>query len=163
LEEEMQARDEGEPLFVFQVAATLLAVDAQQVDAVLPEAEMTPVPCTPPYVLGLVPYGESTLPIIDPARFLELGVESAAPDGVSRRVVVLSSGALCAGLLCERAAGVVLVERAARQPATVLTGGRLGDFLQAEFETAEARVGLIEVASLLDAARIRPASTGAAG
>jgi len=154
----------GDAFFVFQIASTHVAVRAEQVEGVLAANDPTPIPSTPGYILGLVPYGETTLPIIDPARFLDLDEEEeTGGEGAETRVVVLRSGAMQVGLHCGRAIGVVAVDKPKLLPASVLSGGRLQEFLRAEFEATEARVGVLDVAAMLGAARITPAGGGSTG
>lgn len=142
------------PLLLFRVAAQWLACPAAQVEAILELQPTTPVPRTGPHVLGLVSHGDSPLAVLDAARLLGLEQPEERRDDLSlRRIVVVRGAGLRAGLVCERAAGVIELTGSERLAPSVLLGPRLEPFVAAEAECAQGRVGILDLDALLVAVR----------
>jgi len=138
------------PYLLFRVATQWLACPAGQVEAILELQPATPVPRTAPHVLGLVGHGDSPLAVLDAARLLGLDRPEAGLDDLSlRRIVVVRAAGLRAGLVCERAAGVIELADSERLAPSVLLGPRLERFVAAEAERAQGRVGLLDLDALL--------------
>lgn len=78
-----------------------------------------------------------------------------AIDPMFRRALIVRAGELEAGLVCDRARGVITVSQAALLPPSVLQGDRLRSFLTAEVEAGARIVGVLDPEALLDAAAIR--------
>ncbi|MGC4113813.1 MAG: chemotaxis protein CheW [Myxococcales bacterium] len=131
-------------LLVCRVGGAWLAFEASHVQAILETRAPSPVPHTPPHVLGVISHGESALAVVDLASFFRLdgeraGGESARNAGEAlglERIVVASAGGLTAGLRCEKVAGVREVGGAFPPPHGVLQGERIVPFLVAELPRA---------------------------
>ncbi|MEN9581382.1 MAG: hypothetical protein RJA70_4391 [Pseudomonadota bacterium] len=143
------------PLFGIRVGSISLLLDAHDVMAVTAMEPPTRVPGTPGHILGLVPHGDGALSIVDLAAFLGVNEGSSVDYGdvSSLRVVCVRVGELEAGLLCHQAIGVAQIRTDSLQSASVLRGGRLGEFVAFEVEFRGARVGMLKLKALLDAAR----------
>jgi purine-binding chemotaxis protein CheW len=148
-----QAPGPERALFVFTVAGVGLAVPALEVDAVAPLEELTPIPGAPAHIPGLVTAGERVLPLVDLAAFLGLG-GPAERDPLFRRVLFVRVGDLEAGLVCERARGLISVPLAELAGPRALAGARLAPFLEAELVSGGGRVGVIDLKALLEAASV---------
>jgi chemotaxis signal transduction protein len=61
-----------------------------------------------------------------------------------------------AGLVCDQAYGVLEISPADLQPATVLKAGRLPEFVIRELDGPDARIGVLDIAAVLESARIAP-------
>ena len=140
-------------LFVFTVAGVGLAVPALEVDAVAPLEELTPIPGAPAHIPGLVTAGDRVLPLVDLAEFLGLS-EAGERDPMFRRVLFVRVGDLEAGLVCQRARGLVSVPLTHLREPNVIEGARLRPFLAAEMDSGAGVVGVIDLKALLDAASV---------
>jgi purine-binding chemotaxis protein CheW len=69
-----QASAEGAmlELLEFRLASERYAVESQLVEEVHPLRDLTPLPCTPPFVLGIVNVRGRILPVLDLKKFFEL-------------------------------------------------------------------------------------------
>lgn len=145
------------PLLVFLLGELRLAVDANSVASVLPGEPPTKIPKTASYILGLIPYDEGALTVVDLFGFLDLDVpeKTRKLELSERRVIIVSTDELEAGLLCDKAMGVIGVEISKTKEATILKGGRLPEFLEYEIDTALGRVGILNLANILEAARVK--------
>jgi purine-binding chemotaxis protein CheW len=99
-------------LLAFAMAGERYAVEARHVLEVIPMREPTPVPCTPPFVLGLLNHRGRVLPVLDLAGVL--GTESAAAH---HAVVAVAVGDLRFGIAIEAVDGVTRCEAARVGPA----------------------------------------------
>ncbi|HEY0857675.1 MAG TPA: chemotaxis protein CheW [Albitalea sp.] len=90
------------PVIEFAVAQHHFAVDSAFVREVRPLDDLTPLPCTPAFVSGIINAHGRILAVIDLKTFLELP-ESGLND--LNRVIILQSGDLSVGLLADRIVG----------------------------------------------------------
>jgi len=90
-------------LVEFLVAGERYAVESRHVREVLRLRNLTPVPCTPPFVRGVVNLRGQILPVVDLRRFFDL------PDpGITdlNRVIVIRDETRELGLLADRVLGI---------------------------------------------------------
>lgn len=87
----------------FVLAEERYAVESRHVRDVYPLEQLTPVPCTPAFVLGIVNLRGEILSVIDIKKFFDL------PDkGLTdlNKIIVLESGSMCLGILADLIVGV---------------------------------------------------------
>jgi purine-binding chemotaxis protein CheW len=87
----------------FRLAEARYAVETQWVREVWPLRELTPVPCTPPFVRGVINVRGRILSVLDLRRFFAL-----PPGGLSdlNKVIILRKAALEFGILADRVLSV---------------------------------------------------------
>jgi purine-binding chemotaxis protein CheW len=106
----------------FGLAGERYAIEAVHVDDVVPLRELTPLPCTPDFLRGVVNVRGRLVGVIDLKKFFGLP-ERGITD--LHRVVLLRSADLEFGLLADTVEGVVSLELEAIQPPLpTLTGIR---------------------------------------
>lgn len=106
----------------FNLGEELYAVESQYVASVLPLPRFTPLPGTPPFVLGIVSVRGHIVSVLDLRVFFELPIE-----GLSDRnyLVVLSNQEMEFGLLADRIRGIEQLPREGLQTGLAnLTGIR---------------------------------------
>lgn len=98
----------GEQIEIIQflISYEKYAVESRYVREVRPLQEYAPVPCTPPFVLGIINVRGEILSVIDIGRFFDVPAKGL---GDLNRVVVLSSGDMEFGVLADAIAGVRMV------------------------------------------------------
>jgi purine-binding chemotaxis protein CheW len=114
----------GESLEVveFLLAHERYAVASDYVREVYPLEHLTPLPCTPPFVLGIVNLRGQMLSVIDLKKFFDVP-EKGLTD--LNKVIVIESGAMRFGILADVIVGVHRVAVGAIQPTLpTLTGIR---------------------------------------
>lgn len=119
-----QAEAAGEHLEVveFVLAYENYAVETRYVREVCPLENLTPLPCTPAFVLGVVNLRGEILSVLDLKKFFELP-EKGLTD--LNKVIVLESGGMLFGILADAVVGVRHVPAAGIQPSLpTLTGVR---------------------------------------
>ena len=113
---------EARELLVFSLAGERYGIEAAHILEVVPLPELTPVPCTPPFVLGVMNHRGRILPVLDLRRLLELGGQGVPAGG---RVVAVEAGGMTFGVFAEAVIGTVTVgAHQVAPPPVVLTGDR---------------------------------------
>lgn len=148
------AGDDLAAVLLVRVAETWLGLDARVVEEVIAVEVPAPLPFAPPHLLGVIVHNERVLPLVHTARLFGLSPDESKRDQSFERTIILKVGGMSAGLLCDRAAGVVEVEPGALEPVTLLTGQDLTRFLRAELDTPRGRAGVVDVEALFEAARV---------
>jgi purine-binding chemotaxis protein CheW len=87
----------------FRLAKERYAVDRDFVREVCPLKELTPVPCTPPFMRGIVNVRGQMVPVIDLKKFFDLP-ESGITD--MHMVMILHGADVEVGLLADAVVGV---------------------------------------------------------
>jgi chemotaxis signal transduction protein len=136
---------------IFRVAAVNLALPATSVESIIDYETPRPLPLAPAHVPGVISQGEHLLPILDVARFLAL----AGRDEVRRRILVVNAAGMRVGIGCERVLALRELPLPVGRAARVLQGEQLQRFLEHELDTKEGLVGVLDLAALLEAARVK--------
>jgi purine-binding chemotaxis protein CheW len=109
-------------LLEFRLARERYAVESRHVQGVYPLRDLTPLPGTPPFLLGLVNVRGRILPVFDLRKLFELP-EQGLTD--MHRIVLVRGNDLELGLLADVIVGVREMARESLQPSlATLTGIR---------------------------------------
>lgn len=95
-------------LLVLSLGAERYGIEAAHVLEVVPLRGLTPVPGTPPLVLGVVNLRGRVLPLLDLRPLFELGGQGIAAGG---RVVAVVVGGMTFGIFADAVAGTVRVAK----------------------------------------------------
>ncbi len=99
-----EAASEMLDLLVFSLADARYAVETGGVADVTPLRELTPVPCTPPFVRGVVNHRGRILAVLDLGKFFELPGQVIRPDSF---IIAVEAGGLSFGILADMVVGTV--------------------------------------------------------
>lgn len=106
----------------FLLAHERYAVESSSVREVYPLENLTPLPCTPAFVLGIVNLRGEIISVIDLRKFFDLA-QTGLPD--LNKVIVLESADMVFGILADAILGVRRIALADIQPSLpTLTGIR---------------------------------------
>ncbi len=122
--ESQPAQTAGEHIEVveFVLAQEHYAIESRYIRDVCPLEQLTPVPCTPPFVLGIIHLRGEILSVIDIKKFFDLP-EKGLSD--LNKVVVLASDNMYFGVLADAIVGAHQIPLADIQPSLpTLTGIR---------------------------------------
>jgi len=111
----------------FRLAQERYAVETRHVHEVVPLKDLTPLPCTPPFVLGIVNVRGRITPVIDIKKFFDL------PDqGLTdlHRIIRVRGNDLELGLLAEVIVGVRTIPVDSLQPSLPTLTGIRADYLK---------------------------------
>ncbi|MFZ2302681.1 MAG: chemotaxis protein CheW [Gallionella sp.] len=139
-----EAADEWIEVLEFTLAHERYAVASEHVREVYPLEELTPLPCTPAFVLGIVNLRGEILSVIDIKKFFDLP-EKGLTD--LNKVIVLESEGMAFGIVADAISGVHRILRADIQSSLPTLTGIREDYLQGV--TAE-RVVILDAEKLLN-------------
>lgn len=138
-----EAADERIEIVEFILAHERYAVESQYVREVHPLENLTPLPCAPKFVLGIVNVRGEILSVIDLKKFFDLP-EKGLTD--LDKVIVLHSGNMLFGILADAIVGVRHIPLSDIQPSLPTLTGIREDYLQGV--TAE-RLVVLDAGKLL--------------
>ena len=119
---ETQAPDQTIEVVEFLLAHESYAVESSYGREVYPLENLTPLPCTPAFVLSIVNLRGEIVSVIDVRKFFDLP-QTGLPD--LNKVIVLESGNMVFGILADAILGVRRIALAEMQPSLpTLTGIR---------------------------------------
>lgn len=127
-----------------------LAIFAEDVEEVTEPSEITPIPCAPVHVPGVVPVRGEALPLFDLACFLGLSGEGADERP---RMLIVRSPLYRVGVLCDQVLGVTSVAAAAIQEARVSGPPSLRRYALGEVELRGGVTPVLDLEALLAAGR----------
>lgn len=109
-------------LVEFHLASERYAFESLHVREVYPLHQLAPVPCTPPFILGIINVRGRILAVVDLKKFFDLPTRGL---GDLNKVIILQSGDMEMGILADRVAGTRILRLDELQPALpTLTGIR---------------------------------------
>jgi purine-binding chemotaxis protein CheW len=132
----------------FRLAQERYAVESQYVQEVHPLKELTPLPCTPPFVVGIVNMRGRIVPVLDLKKLLDLP-EKGLTD--LHLVILVRGAAFEVGILADVIVGVRSIPFETLQPSLPTLTGVRSQFLKGV--TAE-RMVVLDLARILADPRI---------
>ena len=124
---QQEAAGEALELLIFELARESYAVETAFVREVLTLKDLTPVPCTPRFVLGVINVRSEICPVIDLKRLFglpERGLTNAT------RAVIVRHGGIEFGIVADVVIGVRAVPLASIAPPPTTLAGIHADFLR---------------------------------
>jgi purine-binding chemotaxis protein CheW len=144
-----EAADEWIEVVEFTLAHERYAVASEYVREVYPLEDLTPLPCTPSFVLGIVNLRGEILSVIDIKKFFDLP-EKGLTD-LNKVIVLESAGAqsgdMVFGIVADAINGVRRIRRADIQPSLPTLTGIREDYLQG---VSEGRVVVLDAGKILN-------------
>jgi purine-binding chemotaxis protein CheW len=137
---------QGEILNVieFRLAQERYAVEQKYVREVYPLRELTPLPCTPGFVLGMINVRGQILPVIDVKRFFDLP-QAGITD--LHMVIIVHVEEMELGILADAVSGVRSVPQALCQPSLPTLTGIRAKYLKG---VTDQHVVILDVPSILN-------------
>jgi purine-binding chemotaxis protein CheW len=127
----------------FRLAQERYALETRYVREVYPLKDLTPLPCTPPFVLGIVNVRGRILPVLDLKKLFDLP-EQGVTD--LHRIILIEGNGMECGLLADATVGVRSIPLDSLQPSLPAFTGIRSAFLKGV--TAE-RLVVLDVARIL--------------
>ncbi|MBI2911393.1 MAG: purine-binding chemotaxis protein CheW [Chloroflexi bacterium] len=114
-------------ILVFSLAGERCGIETAHVLEVVPLRELTPVPCTPPFYLGVMNHRGRILPVLDFRRLFGL-----AGQGVTEgsRVVAVEAGGMTFGIFAEAVGGTTRVGAQQVAPPPITLSGERQAFVR---------------------------------
>ncbi len=141
-----QQRRAPDQMCTFWIGDALCGVDIRCVQEINRQVDATPVPLSPPHVLGVMNLRGRVVTVVDLAAKLGLGRTRFTDE---TRNVIVHSQEEPVGLLVDRIADVVDVDPGAVEPAPANLGGIRGTAFQGVLRTEGSLVGILDVDAVL--------------
>jgi purine-binding chemotaxis protein CheW len=135
-------------LLEFRLARECYAIESRHVESVYPLRDLTPLPCTPPFILGIVGVRGRILPVLDIKKFFELP-EQGLTD--LHRIIVVRGSELELGFLADVIEGIRKVAVEKLQPSLPTLTGIRADYLKG---VSDERLVVLDVERILADPRI---------
>ncbi|MGB4782918.1 chemotaxis protein CheW [Candidatus Methylomirabilis sp.] len=113
-------------LLVFSLAGGRYGIEMSHVLEVIPLRELTPMPCTPPFVLGVVNHRGRILPVLDFRRLLDLADQGIAEGS---KVIAVDTGGMSFGIYADAMSGVERIGANEMAPPPAAVAGDRHTFL----------------------------------
>ena len=126
-QERVEAAESSLEVLEFRLARESYALETRHVRAVYPLKNLTPLPCTPPFVRGIVNVRGRITPVIDIKKFFDLPGKGLAD---LHRIILIRSDDLELGLLADVIVGVRTVFLNALQASLPTLTGIRADYLK---------------------------------
>jgi purine-binding chemotaxis protein CheW len=130
----------------FYVGDALCGIDIQKIQEINKLAEMTKVPQTPEYVLGILNLRGQIVTVIDLSKKLGLGEGDFSQ---ASRNIIVNSASGHVGLLVRRIGDVVAADMNHRERPPANMGGIQGDFFSGVYKTETQLIGLLNMEKVL--------------
>ena len=127
----------------FRLAQERYALETRYVREVYPLKDLTPLPCTPPFVLGIVNVRGRILPVFDLKKLFDLPAQGLTD---LHRIILIEGNDMELGLLADAAVGVRSIRVDSMQPSLPTLTGIRSEYLKGV--TAE-RLIVLDVARIL--------------
>ncbi|MDA8192802.1 MAG: chemotaxis protein CheW [Thermaerobacter sp.] len=134
-------------LLVFQLGGTRFGIETALVAEVVSHGAITPVPGTPPFLLGVGPYRGRIVAVIDLRAWLDVDGRPLPPDF---RVVVVTVAGMTFGLAVDSVEGVVRDDAGQRFPVVSPASAEGTPFVR---EMTGNRVGVLDLDGLCRSGR----------
>lgn len=130
-------------LLEFRLAHERYAVETRHVEEVYPLRDLTPLPCTPAFIRGIVNVRGRILPVLDLKRFFDLP-EQGITD--LHRIILVRGGDVQLGLLADLTLGVRNIPADSLQPSLATLTGIRADYLRG---VSEERLVVLDLPRIL--------------
>lgn len=147
LPEEGEAEGDEERILCFSLGSEEYGVRLTDMREVLKYHEVTFVPGTPDYVLGIISLRGRVIPVVAPARRMGMGVPEVAGEEV--RVLVFHCGGDPVGIRADRVTGVVRIDPAETLPPLSTLSDEQARFVEGVFRRGRRFVSLMSLDDLL--------------
>lgn len=133
-------------LATFYIGKALCGMDILKVQEINKLMEMTSVPQSPDYVMGILNLRGQIVTIIDLGK--KLGLESTNLEETCRNIIVNSKDEYV-GLLVTKISDVVEAEWERVEPPPANIGGLQGNLFKGVFKTKDRLIGILDVDKVL--------------
>lgn len=136
-------------LLVLSLGAERHGVETAHVVEVLPLRDLTRVPCTPAFVLGVVNHRGRILAVLDFRRLFDLPGDAVPPGS---RVVAVEAGGMTFGIFAEAVSGPIAIDADELAPPPVSLGADRRAFIRG---VTRAMIGILDLEALARDPRIQ--------
>jgi purine-binding chemotaxis protein CheW len=136
-------------LLLFRIAEEWYCVRVSDVREILQEYDVTPIPCVPDYILGVVNVRGEIISITDAARIM--GIGSVGMDsGTAPSAIVISNDEVVTALLVDEIGDISAVPNGSIEPPISIIDRSQAEFIAGSVFVEDEMVGLISIERVLE-------------
>lgn len=136
-------------LLLFRINEEWYSVRVQDVREIFQEYSITPVPCVPDFILGVVNVRGEILSVTDPARLMRLG-SIEFENGVNPPAIVLINGDVTTALIVDEIGDIAEVAQGNIEPPVSIIDRAQAEFISASAYLDGSMVGMINTQRVLE-------------
>jgi purine-binding chemotaxis protein CheW len=136
-------------ILLFRIGEEWYAIDVADVREIFQEYVVTPIPCTPEFILGVTNVRGEILSVTDPAMLMALG-RIAGVGGVQPPVVVVTNRTVTTALVVDEIGDIVEVPKSALEPPVSIIDRAQVEFVAGSVFVDGSMVGLLNVERVLE-------------
>jgi purine-binding chemotaxis protein CheW len=145
LEEEAKGRV---ALLLFRIGDEWYAIGVQEIREIFQEYDITPVPCVPEYILGVVNVRGEILSVTDPARMMRLG--SVETSELVPPAIVIASDDVATAMVVDEIGDISEVASEAIEPPVSIIDRAQAEYIAGSVYVDGSMVGLINIERILE-------------
>lgn len=136
-------------LLLFRIADEWYAVRVSDVREIFQEYAITPIPCVPDFIKGVVNVRGEILSVTDPARLMGLG-SIGAEESIPPPVVVITNDEVATALIVDEIGDITEVANGSIEPPVSIIDRSQAEFVAGSVFVDGGMVGLLNVSRVLE-------------
>lgn len=140
---------ETRSLLLFRIADEWYAVDSGDVREIFQDYVVTPVPCVPAFILGVVNVRGEILSVTDPARMMHIGSVGGDARAAVLPAVVIANDQVATALVVDEIGDIVEVADTVIEPPVSIIDREQAEFVVGSAFVSNRMVGLLNVERML--------------
>jgi purine-binding chemotaxis protein CheW len=137
-------------MLLFRIGEEWYAVDVADVREIFQEYKVTPIPCTPEFILGVTNVRGEILSVTDPAILMSLGRIEGGEDDVAPAAVVITDHLVATALVVDEIGDIVEVASNSVEPPVASIDRTQAEFVAGTLFVDGLMVGLLNVERILE-------------
>lgn len=144
-QEEIEERSSDKlALLLFRIGDEWYSVGVADVREIFQEYDLTPIPCVPPYISGVINVRGEILSVTDPAKLM--GVGAIATDGETcPPAIVLMRDDVASAVIVDEIGDIAEVESGSVEPPVSIIDRAQGEFIAGSVYVGGTMVGVLHV------------------
>lgn len=139
-----------EDVLLFSLGEESYGVRIGQVREIYNEYAITPIPCVPDFIVGVINIRGEIVSVTDLSKLIGAGGAAApASEGEQQPVVVVAEGPVCTALMVDAIGAIVQMASGAVEPPLAVADKVQSDYVSGEFYTGGQLVALVSIGRIL--------------
>ncbi len=136
-------------LLLFRIGEEWYSVGVADVREIFQEYDLTPIPCVPPFISGVINVRGEILSVTDPAKMM--GVGAIATDGdMCPPAIVFIRDDIASAVIVDEIGDIAEVESGSVEPPVSIIDRAHGEFVAGSVYVNGTMVGLVNVEKMLE-------------
>lgn len=144
------ADEKREDVLLFSLGEESYGVRIGQVREIYNEYAITPIPCVPDFIVGVINIRGEIVSVTDLSKLMGAGGAAAtASEGEQPLVIVVAEGPVCTALMVDAIGAIVQIASGAVEPPLAVADKVQSDYVSGEFYAGGQLVALVSIGRIL--------------